>query len=63
MKFWALILIAIGVVIIFAGDSLANIGTSVDNLISSKWTGAALIAAGGIVFVGSESKFKIERSL
>jgi len=41
-------LIVAGVIFLFAGSSLANIGESIDNLIASKWTATALIVAGGI---------------
>lgn len=63
LKYWALIFIAIGLAILFVGDSIANIGASVDKLVASKWTGVALIVIGGFIFVGHDAKFKLERNL
>lgn len=60
LKYWALIFIAIGLAILFVGSSIANVGASVDKLIASRWTGAALIAIGGVMFIGSDTKLKLE---
>lgn len=65
MKYWALIVVAIGLAILFVGNSIANIGASVDRLVASKWTGVALLVIGAILFVASDAslKLKLERSI
>lgn len=42
-----LIIISIGILLLFIGSKIANIGESVDSVISSKWTAISLIVIGG----------------
>lgn len=48
------ILIIAGIILLFVGDKLANVGNSVDSIVSSKWTAIALIVAGGGLFLASK---------
>lgn len=41
------IIVGIGIVLLFIGDKIANVGASVDSVVASKWTAIALIVAGG----------------
>lgn len=56
--FGPLIVIGLGLVILFVGDKIANVGASVDNLISSKWTGWALLLGGGFWLYSSTGHFR-----
>lgn len=42
-----------GLVVLFAGQELAGVGQGIDNLVASKWTGAALLIGGALLFVAS----------
>lgn len=42
-----LVIISIGILLLFIGGKIANIGQSVDSIISNKWTAIALIVIGG----------------
>lgn len=65
MKYWAIVFVAIGLAILFVGDTVASVGDKVDSLVRNKWTGISLLAIGGVVFILSESSFKLkfDRSL
>lgn len=65
MKYWAIVFVAIGLAILFVGDTVASVGDKVDSLVRNKWTGISLLAIGAVVFVLSESSFKLkfDRSL
>ena len=65
MKYYAIIFVAIGLAIFFVGDTVASVGDKVDSLVRNKWTGVSLLAIGAVVFVLSESSFKLkfDRSL
>jgi hypothetical protein len=64
-KFWALIFVGVGLIVLFAGDQIAGVGQSVDNLIANKWTGAGLLLLGVVLFIGGDSsvKLKVERAI
>ncbi len=65
MKMWALVVLGAGIVILLAGNAISNVGASVDRLVSSKWSGIALLILGAVLFIGSDSsvRLKLERSL
>lgn len=65
MKYWAIVFVAIGLAILFVGDTVASVGDKVDSLVRNKWTGISLLAIGAVVFILSESSFKLkfDRSL
>jgi uncharacterized membrane protein YdcZ (DUF606 family) len=63
IKYWSLIFIGVGLAILLIGDTVASFGQKIDNLIASKWTGIVLLIVGGVLFIGSESKIKLDRSL
>lgn len=44
-----------GVLLLFLGSKIANVGDTVDRIIASKWTAVALIVVGGF-FVATQSK-------
>lgn len=47
-------IIAAGIVLLFVGSKIANVGASVDSVISSKWTAIALIVVGGGIIAHRE---------
>ena len=51
----AFTMIGVGIMLLFLGQRLANIGDTIDRIIASKWTAIALIVVGGF-FVASQSK-------
>ena len=51
-----LLVISAGIVLLFIGDKIANIGQSVDNVVASKWTAIALIVVGGGLIAYKEFK-------
>lgn len=66
IKVWAFIILGIGVVILFIGDTLAGVGSAVDNLVASKWTGVALLGLGVVLLLGgsgSSLALKVEKAL
>lgn len=56
LKTVSIVAVGLGLVVLFAGTEIAGIGQSIDNLIASKWTGAALVGAGVIVFATQTKK-------
>jgi hypothetical protein len=44
-------IIGVGILLLFIGDKIANIGNSVDSIVASKWTAVALIVVGGGIIV------------
>jgi hypothetical protein len=62
MKFnqeiFALGLIALGLVILFLGDSIANIGDEVDSVVTNKWTGIISLGIGAYLLLGKSFKLK-----
>jgi hypothetical protein len=65
VKYYAIVFVAIGLAILFVGDTVASVGDKVDSLVRNKWTGVSLLVIGAIVFILSESSFKLkfDRSL
>jgi hypothetical protein len=47
-----IVAVGAGLVIIFAGSEIAGVGDSLDRLVASKWTGAALLIGGVALFAG-----------
>lgn len=56
LKTVSIVAVGLGLVVIFAGTEIAGIGASIDNLVASKWTGAALIGAGVVMFATQTKK-------
>lgn len=50
------IAVGAGLVFLFAGSEIAGVGQSVDNLVQSKWTAAALILGGVALFASATKK-------
>jgi len=53
-----IVFLGVGLILLFAGSSLANVGESVDRLIASRWTAIALIAVGAIWLYMTTGHFK-----
>jgi hypothetical protein len=51
-----IVAVGAGLVILFAGSEIAGVGQSIDNLVASKWTGAALLIGGVALFAGVTKK-------
>ena len=51
-----LLVISAGILLLFIGDKIANVGQSVDNVVASKWTAIALIVVGGGLIAYKEFK-------
>lgn len=56
MRTISIVAIGLGLVVVFAGSEIAGVGESVDRLVASKWTGAALIVGGAALFLGATKK-------
>ena len=52
----SIVAVGLGLVVLFAGSEIAGIGNSIDNLVQSKWTAAALIVSGVAVFATTTKK-------
>jgi hypothetical protein len=62
-KTYGIFAVAAGALLLFAGDSIANVGESIDNLIASKWTAIALMVFGAVLFVGVGSSFSFSKEV
>lgn len=47
-KIAAAVAIGLGLIFLFAGDTISNVGSDVDSLIDNKWFAAGLIGLGGL---------------
>lgn len=51
-------LIALGLVVLFLGDQIQNIGDEVDSLLTNKWVGFISLGLGAIILIGPSIKIK-----
>ena len=52
----SIVAVGLGLVVLFAGSEIAGIGASIDNLVQSKWTAAALVVGGVALFAGTTKR-------
>ncbi len=51
-----IVAVGAGLVFLFAGSEIAGVGASIDNLVQSKWTAAALLVGGVALFASATKK-------
>lgn len=51
-------LIALGLVVLFLGDKIQNVGDEIDSLITNKWVGIIALGLGAFILVGPSIKLK-----
>lgn len=56
MRTIGIVAVGAGLVFLFAGAEIAGVGASIDNLVQSKWTAAALIVGGVALFASATKK-------
>ena len=52
----SIVAVGLGLVVLFAGSEIAGIVASIDNLVQSKWTAAALVVGGVALFAGTTKR-------